>query len=93
MGLLTVRMSGSLTLVPADRMPSCQVFVSNFDMIVWVHLIIYFVICGLSLRSFFFNDRQKGSGSRGRAGGEELGGVEGEETIKIYCMRKRVCFQ
>jgi hypothetical protein len=40
---------------------------------------------------FFSNERQKGSGSRGkgRGDGEELGGVyEGETTIEMYCTRK-----
>jgi hypothetical protein len=38
---------------------------------------------------FFSTDRQKGSGSDGRGGREELGRTErGETVIRIYCRRK-----
>lgn len=61
---------------------------SNFDVMV-CFILLYFVLL-LSLRSLFFsNERQKGSGSGGNGGGEELGGAEGREAlIRIYCMRK-----
>lgn len=37
--------------------------------------------------------RQKGSGSRKKKDGEELGGVDrGETVIRTYCMRKESCF-
>ena len=51
----------------------------------------YFFLFGcylLEACSFLMRDR-KGVDLDGRDGGEELGGVEGEETvICVYCMRK-----
>lgn len=42
----------------------------------------FFVVVVLPLRSLFLsNEKQKRSGSRGRGDVEELGGVEGRETI------------
>jgi hypothetical protein len=65
---------------------------SNLEVIIFVlsYNILFCYILLLSLRSLFFsNERQKRSGSEGREVGEELGEVEGAETIsKIYYMRK-----
>lgn len=43
----------------------------------------------LSLRSLFISSERKGVSPEGRAGGEELGGVEGAETV----LEKKVYFQ
>ena len=60
-----------------------------------LHLIFYFVIFGcylLEACSFLMRDR-KGVDLEGRRGGEDLGRVEGEETIiRIYYMRKESIF-
>ena len=66
---------------------------SNFDMIVFAssYYILFCQVWLLSLRSLFFVNEDRGSGSGGERAGEELGGVVGEEIIiGIYCMRKNV---
>lgn len=59
MGFLSVPTNGSLILVTSARFFSFCLFVlSNFDMIVLFSYILF-----LSLRSLFFSEIQKGSGS------------------------------
>lgn len=94
MGPLTVRMSGSLVLGPALGtlfLPlGCRVqrqrngFCFIFSYFIFVILGCYV----LEICSFLITNR-KGVDPEGRGGVEELGGIEGEETIIIIdCVRK-----
>lgn len=58
------------------------------------HIALFCNVVLLSLtRLFFSTERQKGMDPNGRGYGEELGGVEGRETIiRLHCMRKETTF-
>lgn len=47
----------------------------------------------LSHRCLFSNERQKGLDPDGRRSGEEMGGVDRGELIRVYCMKKESCVE
>lgn len=91
MGLLTVRSSGSLTLLLALETLSCWVPVFNFGMNNFASTY-YTLFCCLESYSFLRRDRKE-MDPEGIKGGEELGVMEGGEAIfRIYFMRKESIF-
>ena len=81
-----MQMRGSLILVPSLGLFS---FLFNFDVIDFV-LSFFVMFYYYPLEACFFEVRyRKGMGEDGLGGGEELGGVEGGETvIRIYYVKK-----
>ena len=71
----------------------CWVALSSFDvMVLFFSCYILYYYYPLEACSFLMR-RKKGSGSGWEGSGEELGGVEGGETIiGIYCMKKESIF-
>ena len=91
MCLLTVRSSGSLTLLLALETLSCWVSVFNFGMNNFASTY-YTLFCCLESYSFLRRDRKK-MDPEGIKGEEELGEMEGGEAIfRIYFMRKESNF-
>jgi hypothetical protein len=77
-GFLTVGMSGSLVLAPSLGITSFCLFVlSNPNVLVLSFILFYYYTLEVC---FLMRDR-KGVDSGGRGDGEELGGVEGGESI------------